>query len=416
MYAVVLPIFSLLFSTSILLSGIGLLGTQLGVRAGLEHFPDLVAGLVMAAYFVGFIIGTFVCPRLIRRIGHIRGFAALAAVASAVVLTHALWVEPWIWAFARLLTGICMVGLYMVIESWLNALAPNHLRGRVFGLYMIITLMAMVVGQFVFASMDPWGFAPFVVVAMLLSLALVPVVTTRLAQPEPVSSPSLEVGQLFRISPLGSLGCLTAGLINGAFWGMGALLAQQLGYSRLGIALFMSAIIVGGAMLQWPVGRLSDRMDRRRVLAVVCFSGLLTGVALYLMPKTMTLYLAPLLFLYGGALFTVYSLSVAHTNDLVAPSQVLETTRGLLLLYGVGAAVGPALTGIAMQVLGPSAMLLYTSVFQLLLGLFSLRMIIVRRPVPEEEKSTFVPMVRTSQSVLEMHPAADTQPELELKR
>lgn len=416
MYAVILPIFSLFFGTTILLSGIGLLGTQLGVRAGLEHFPDIVTGAIMAAYFIGFIIGTFICPRLIRRIGHIRCFAALAAVASAVVLTHALWVEPWTWALGRLLTGICMVGLYMVIESWLNALAPNHLRGRIFGLYMIVTLMAMVAGQFIFAGMDPWSFTPFAVVAMLLSLALVPVVTTRVTQPEQVSSPSLEISQLFRISPLGSLGCLVAGLVNGAFWGMGALLAQQLGYSRLGIALFMSAIITGGAMLQWPVGWLSDRMDRRRVLASVCFSGLLAGVALYLIPKTMLPYLALLLFFYGGTLFTVYSLSVAHTNDLIAPSQVLETSRGLLLLYGVGAAVGPALAGISMQIFGPSALLLYTSLFHLLLGLFSLRMMLVREPVPEEEKSSFLPMIRTSQSVLEMHPAADAQPELELKR
>lgn len=415
MRAVVIPILSLFLGASILLSGIGLLGTQLGIRAGLEHFQDAVTGIVMAAYFTGFVIGTFTCPRLIRRIGHIRAFAALAAMASSAALTHALWVDPWAWALARLITGICMVGLYMVIESWLNALAPNHLRGRIFGLYMIVTLMAMVVGQFIFACMDPLSFIPFAVVAILLSLALVPIVTTRVIQPEQVSIPDLGIQQLFRISPLGSLGCLIAGLANGAFWGMGALLAHHLGYSGWGVALFMSAIITGGAILQWPVGRLSDRMDRRRILAAVCFLGVLAGGSFYLMPNIPFPYLPLLLLFYGGTLFTIYSLSVAHTNDLVEPSQVLETTRGLLLLYGVGAAVGPALAGVAMQGLGPSALLLYTSAFHLLLGLFSLYIISLRPPVPGQEKSTFLPMVRTSQSVLEMHPGTDQQPELDLK-
>jgi len=415
MYAVALPVLSLLAGIAILLTGIGLLGTLLGVRAGLELFPDNVIGAIMAAYFLGFIVGTFICPWLIRRVGHIRAFAAMAAVASATALIHAIMVDPWSWAFCRLLTGICLVGIYMVIESWLNTLAPNHQRGRIFGLYMTVTLLAMAAGQFLFAIGNPQSFVPFALVSMLFSIALVPVVTTRVQQPESVQAPSVGLFNLYRTSPLGAMGSIMAGLVNGAFWGMGAVLALHIGLSGLGVALFMSAIILGGALLQWPIGRLSDRLDRRAVLATTSFLGALVGLSLFFLLESGPLPLGMLLFLYGGTLFSLYSLSVAHANDLVGPGGVLETSRGLLLLYGIGAATGPVLAGVVMQAFGPATLVLFTAAGNGVLGLLAVRSILVRVPVPAAEKAAFVPMIRTSQTVLEMHPASDVQAELDLK-
>ncbi len=370
-------------------------------------YPVTVTGLVMSAYFVGFILGTYVCPAIIRRAGHIRAFAAMASVASTMPILHALVLTPWAWGALRLITGVCIVGLYMVIESWLNALAPNAMRGKIFAAYMATTLGALALGQFLILVGDVLGFTPFALVSILLSLALVPVALTRVPEPPPVAAPRPALRRLFATAPVGFVGALASGLLNGAFFGMGAVFAQRVGMSEAGVASFMSATIVGGAMLQWPVGQLSDRRDRRLVLAAVCASAALLAALAFVAEGYSAPLLAVIAFFYGGLAFTVYGLSVAHVNDLLEPARILEATGGLLLLHGIGAAIGPAAAGFLMQQLGPGSLLGYFAlVLSALSGYALYRYKLVARPAPGEAHG-YLPMAETSQALLQMDPRTE---------
>lgn len=395
-------IVSLLAGIGILLVGSGLLGTVLALRAGLEGFGEAVIGLVMSAYFVGFFAGTFVCPALIRRVGHIRAFAMFAAVASSAVILHALVVNPVVWLLLRVLTGACLVGLYTVIESWLNAQTPNERRGQVFALYMAVTLLALAAGQGLVAVNDPAAFTAFGIAAILLSLGLVPIAFTSLAQPQPVTTPTLGLRFLYRNSPAAVAGALASGLVVGAFWGLAPVFAQQVGLGTAGVAAFMSATILGGAALQWPIGHLSDRGDRRRVLAWVGLAAAVCALATTAIVDAGTGWLLAATFLFGGLAFSVYPVSVAHLNDHLQPDQVLEGASGLLLVHGVGAAVGPAAGGLLIGVYGPLSLLfLYAAVLGLLAA-FELLRIGRAPPVAEAEQVPFTPMVRTSPEALVM--------------
>ncbi|MEJ2687388.1 MAG: MFS transporter [Gammaproteobacteria bacterium] len=408
-------IFSLLLGVAVMLLGIGLLSTLLGVRAGVELFPQTVTGVIMSCYFVGYVIGTFLCPAIIRRVGHVRAFSAMAALASVTAIAHALVVNPWAWGALRVMTGMCVVGLYMVIESWLNVLTTSSMRGRVFSTYIAVSLLAMAGGQYLLLVGEVRTFVPFAIASMLLSLALVPIALTRVLQPTPVETPAVSLFHLHRVSPLGSTAALVAGLTGGAFWGMGAVFAQRVGLDGVGIAAFMSVTILGGALLQWPVGHYSDNRDRRTVLMVVCFLAALAALVGYGLTRVSPWGLVADGFFYGGLSFSVYGLAVAHMNDHVDPTQVLEVTRGLLLLYGLGAAVGPASAGVLMAYLGPGSLMAFLALAFVLLGGFAVvRMRTRAPPVPAEEQGEYVPMLRTSPVALEMDPRAEVEPELDL--
>jgi Major Facilitator Superfamily. len=252
MLTVIASLFSLLLGIGLLLIGMGSLGTLLGVRAGIEQFGPSLTGVVMAAYFLGFVVGNFVCPPLIRRVGHVRAFAAMAAIVTAVALSHALIVYPVTWFALRVINGACMMGLYMVVESWLNAITPNERRGQVFAVYMATTLLAMAAGQYLILVGEITSLTPFALTAVFLALALVPVVLTRISQPVVVETPRLALRTLFALAPLGAAGALFAGLATGAFWGMGPLFAHRIGLAPAGVALFMSAAILGGRCCSGP--------------------------------------------------------------------------------------------------------------------------------------------------------------------
>lgn len=405
MFKLIVSLFSLLLGIALLLVGMGSLGTLLGVRAGIEQFGPPVTGVVMAAYFLGFVVGNYACPPLIRRVGHIRTFAALAAIVTAVALLHALVVHPLTWLALRVVNGACMMGLYMVMESWLNAITPNEKRGQVFAVYMATTLLAMGVGQYLILVGEITSLIPFAITAVFLAMALVPVALTRISQPEPMAAVRLSLRMLFATTPLGAAGALFAGLSTGAFWGMGPLFAHRIGLEPAGVAMFMSAAILGGAVLQWPIGRLSDRGDRRRMLLGVCLGAVVAALTTYALVQIHPEALFGGAFLYGGFAFTLYSLSVAHANDHLASEQVLEATRSLLLLHGIGAVVGPALAGVLMAALGPGSLLLYFATVLALLALYTVYRMRVRLPIiPAEPFKTM--SGDTSQVVLELDPRA----------
>lgn len=404
MLRIAVSIASLLLGTALLLNGIGLLGTLVGLRASVEGFSVLLVGAVMSAYFFGFALGSWVCPALIRSVGHIRAYAAFATVASAVAIAYPLIIDPLAWIILRVLTGLTLAGLYMAIESWLNVIAPNALRGRLFALYTAITLLALGTGQYLLFLGEVTGFDLFALITILISLSLLPIVLTRIQQPAQVETPSLGLLHLMQVSPLGVMTTFISGIVNGAFWGMGPLFGEYISNDSNQVAFFMSVVIFGGALLQWPIGHLSDWVDRRKVLLVVCL--LAAGFAALAYPAIAVsphlVYLA--MFLFGGTAFTIYAIGVAHVNDQLQSNEVLEATRGLLLVYGIGAALGPMLAAQFMKSFGTIHLLGFFSASLALLSFYTLYRLLVGQAPDAAEKGAFVPLVRTSPVVLEMSP------------
>ena len=406
------PLASLLSGVSMLVVGTGLLFAAIGAQASSAHFSALVTGLIMSAYFAGFVYGTYACPMIIRRFGHIRAFASMATVASALPIMHALWINPWAWGALRFVTGVCLVGLYIVVESWLNVVATSQQRGKVFAAYMAVNGVALALGQWLILVGDRYGFVPFALVSILFSFAMLPITLTPVNEPVPTDAPKLGLFELFFISPIGVIGAVGSGLLNGAFFSLGTVFAQGVGFTEAGTATFMAATILGGAVFQWPVGHLSDRQDRRRVLFLVCALSSAVALAGYFMAQGNEMLLICLGVVYGGLSFSIYGLSVAHVNDLIDPARVLEVTGGLLLLYGIGATVGPTLGGATMDWMGPGALMLFFAVLLALLVLTIWRYSIhsTLHADAHAVKSDYVVMGSGSQAVLQMDPRLHPAP------
>lgn len=401
-----IPLTSLFSGAALLVLGTGLLFSAIGAQADSANFPVLVTGLIMSAYFAGFIFGTYACPVIIRRVGHIRAFAAMASIASTLPILHALWIDPWFWGVLRFVTGVCLVGLLLVVESWLNVVAQSHQRGQVWAAYMAVGGIAMALGQWLILLGDRFGFMPFALVSILFSFALLPITLTPVDEPEPTVAPKLSLIELFATSPIGVLAAIASGLLSGAFFSLGHVFAQRAGFSEAGVATFMAATILGGAAFQWPVGHLSDRYDRRWVLLWVCLSGAAVAAGGYALAMGSEIALIALGVVYGGLTFTVYGLCVAHVNDLIDRERVLEVTGGLLLLHGIGATVGPTLAGAMMELINPASLLLYF-VGVLVLLAASCWHYIRARPLNRGEpghKADYVVMGSGTQAVLQLDP------------
>jgi MFS family permease len=403
MISKLLPLSALLAGVALLLMGSGLLGTLLAVRGGLEGFDERTLGLVMSGYFAGFFLGTFAAPPLIRRIGHVRAFAFYTGVCAIAVLVHPLWVDPFVWFGLRLITGAALVGLYTVIESWLNAQPEREHRSRVFAVYMAVNLAALAAGQLLLGLGVDRGFALFSLVAILVCAAALPVTLTRLAQPSFPPTPRLGLARLYRTAPAAAASAGLSGLAMGAFWGLGPTYAGQIGLGRDGIAYFMVATILGGALLQWPLGRWSDRVDRRIGLMLACAAA--AALALLAVPATGWGHWAvyATFFAYGGVAFAIYPLAVAHMLDTLPGEELLAGCSSLLLVHGIGAAIGPALAGALMSRYGAGALpAFFAAVLGLLVLYLASRLAFHRRarlhPTP------FHPMLRTTPGALGLLP------------
>lgn len=400
-------IYSLLAATAVLLLGSGLLGTVVALRAEIEMFPEGIIGLIMSGFFLGYVLGSYLCPNIIRSFGHIRSFSVFAAVGCASVLVHGLWVDPFIWLALRVITGICMLGMYLVIESWLNSESTSQTRGGLFAIYMTINLLALGVSQYLLLIYDIQNLASFALIALFFSLALVPISLTRMSQPVPVPTGHLGIRQLYATSPLAVFGTLISGMVTGAFWGMGPIYAQNAGFGEAGVALFMSGIIFGGALLQWPLGHLSDRHDRRlMIFGVSLLAGISALGVFFLIDEHRTIGLVTA-FLFGGCTFSIYSLSMAHANDHIDTQHVLETSRGLLLLSGIGASIGPISAGLFMQWFDVSVLMNYFGGLMILLASLALLRCKVGITIQTENQGKFVVMTRTSSAMLELDPRAE---------
>lgn len=400
------PLLSLLIGVALLLAGSGLLSTLVAVRGGLEGWDNQVVGLIMSAYFGGFFLGTFAAPKLIRRIGHIRSFAFYACLCATVVLLHPILVEPWTWAVLRLLSGVALVGLYTVIESWLNASAAVEQRSRIFALYMAINLFGLAAGQWFLGLFSPLLFVPFSLVAILICLAALPVTASRMVQPETPASVQLKLPQLYRLAPAASTGALLGGLALGAFWGMAAVYATGIGMDLSGVSALISVTILGGALLQLPIGRLSDRGDRRTALVLICTLAAVLAGLIMISGEANRWVLLGLFFAFGGLLFAVYPVCVAHLLDHLPTEHVLAGCSSLLLLNGIGSAIGPAVAGTLMNRVGPQALPAFFAVTLMLLAvLVGSRRLLRQRD--RDDPAQFYAMLRTTPSALELLPETD---------
>lgn len=401
-----LPLVALLSGVALLIVGTGLMFAAIGAQAAAAKFSGLVTGLVMSAYFAGAIYGTYACPHIIRKVGFIRAFAAMASIASTLPLLHALWINPWYWGALRFVTGLCLVGLYLVVESWLNVVAPTAQRGKVFAIYLVVNMVSLAVGQWLILVGDRFGFVPFVMVSVLFSFALVPITLTPVDQPVVTEAPTFSLIELFTISPIGTIGALVSGMLSGPLLGLGHVFGAGVGFSEAGIATFMAATILGGAVFQWPVGHFSDRHDRRLVLLWVALACAAVAGVGYILARDYENSLIGLGVVFGGLAFTVYGISVAHVNDLVDRAKVLQVTGGLLLLNGMGATIGPTLAGGLMDLMGPEALMLY---FAGVLSVLAALTWHYKRKFPlnhgdPNEKSDYVMAGSSTQAVLPMDP------------
>lgn len=407
MFKIIHAHFSLLAATAILLLGSGLLGTLVALRAGVEAFPQELIGLIMSGFFMGYVIGSYLCPQIIRSVGHIRSFSVFAAMGCVTVILQGLIIDPIVWLVLRIITGICMLGMYLVIESWINSVATPKSRSNLFSIYMAVNLLALGCSQYLLMIFQVEDLAPFALIALFFSLALVPIALTRIDQPARVESGQLGIKQLYATSPLSFFGACISGILIGAFSGMGPIYALSSGFDVAGITLFMSGVIFGGAILQWPIGHISDYYDRRLVIAGVSIAASIAAIIVFFTIDSYQLVGLAAAFVFGGCFYSIYSLIMAHANDSCEPEQVLEISRGLLLLNGIGASIGPITAGLLMGWLGAEVLMFYFAALTFLLAGLALLRHKIGAPITLSEQGDFVVMAHSSQEMLELDPRSE---------
>ncbi len=390
---------TLLLASALLFMGVGLQATFLPLRAQFEGFSTSLIGAMGTAYFAGFAIGCIFGPAVVKSVGHIRAFAGFAALAAGLTLLLPIWPEPILWCLLRALSGVCFAILYIVVESWLNDQASNRVRGTVLSLYIIITNIVTVGGQLMVNLAALESYILFSAIAILIALSLVPLCLTDTATPKPVPSASLDLAALFRLSPSGFVGCLAVGLVEGAFWSLGPVYGKTVDFSIAEVTFFMSAFVVGGTLSQWPLGAISDRIDRRRVIALCCIGTMTTGLTLAFVALPAPWMVYGLALVHGAFMIPIYPLCLAHANDYAPAERLVQTSGGLLLIYGGGAVAGPALVGPLMQHRDPGMLFLFIAVLLALLALFIVYRSFRRKTGPDEYHTSFVPVPKTSISV-----------------
>ena len=402
------PVAALLAGVALLMLGNGLFLTLVPLRAEIEGFGAVWIGAIGAAYFTGFVLGCYLVPPLVARVGHIRVYAAVAALGAIVPLLHALAVTPLAWIVFRIVLGLCISGLYMVIESWLNAASSRRNRGTVFSSYIAIHLASVTAGQYLILIGSPGGSVLFSVAAILFALAVIPVCLTRAPSPPVPVRARPDLRKLWRNSQVAVLGCMTNGMANGAVWSLTPIYAKSLGLSLTGIAVFVSIAIVAGAFVQYPLGRLSDRLpDKRWLIAGLCAVAACGGLILTFGTALPLPALYSAYFLFGAAAFSVYGFSVAHANDHAEPGDFVETSAGLLVIFGVGAVAGPLLAAVLMEALGARYLFMFTCAVHGAVALWAVWRTRQRDAVAPEDRGDYVPTVRTSPNAFALDPRAD---------
>lgn len=400
---------SLLLAAGILMLGNSLLGLLLPLKMREAGYSTEITGVIMAAYFAGLLLGAIYGKRLIGQVGHIRAFAGFAALMTASVLAYPMIFNAVSWGILRVFSGFCIAGIFAVLESWLNERSDNATRGRVLSVYMMVNYSAIMAGQLMVNLWDLAAIGGFIVAAILICLSLVPVVLTRIEAPDLRAAKPLPFRELYRASPLAVVGCVMGGMMMSSYYGVGAIFARDMGLGLFDVSLFMGAVILGAFLLQYPVGRLSDRYDRRTVLlcllmlAVLVCGAAIVGISLT-DPLPVLLVAAPLL---GGAMAGIYPLSMAQAFDYLPRDRYVAASGGLVLAYGIGATMGPILSALAMGALGPQAFFGFIGIVAGCFASFVFYRMLSRASIPAELQESFVAMPRNSPVVAELDPRAE---------
>lgn len=390
------PLIPILVAAGILLGGNGLQGTLIALRGAHEGFTPTIIGFMGTAYYAGFLLGCLAIVRMMQAVGHIRAFSALAAIAASATLVMAVVIDATVWTASRFLSGFCFAGLFTIIESWLNSGVSNENRARVLSLYRIVDIGAVTGSQFVIPAVGVEGFAIFAVMTIMITLSLVPVSLGDRSNPAAPEDVKLDLKRAWAISPIAALGCIAIGVTNSAFRTLSPVYAEKIGMSTADVAAFVSVSIIGGALIQYPLGHASDRHDRRTVLLVTTALALAAALALALFAGSGRLVNFALVFVFGAFAMQLFSLSAAHANDRAASNEYVPLNAALMLFYSFGAIVGPFAAAAAMQRFGPHALFQFSAaVYVVFIALILWRMR-VRAPAAAEERGRFTALLRTS--------------------
>ncbi|MCF6320864.1 MAG: MFS transporter [Rhizobiaceae bacterium] len=386
------PIIALFASTAFLQAGGGVQGILLPVRAQIEGFSSSTIAFIGAGYAVGFTIGCIIVPLLVRRVGHVRTFGALSAVLASVMLMNGLMVDPVAWILLRAAAGFCFSGSYMIIESWLNERISNENRGTLFSVYMIVSLLAMMGGQYLLVIADPQLPTLFMIGAILYALAVLPTALSKARSPAPLTQVKFDLRKLYTNSPVAALSAVVAGTLSGAWANFAPVFAKLSGMSNTNIANMLVFAIIGSIIFQLPIGRLSDKMDRRYVMIGTSLFGALAGFLLAALTinngEPGYLFFGGVV-IFGGFIYSIYSLAVAHANDFAAPEDFVETASGLLILFGVGSMIGPLAMAQIMDALGPSGLFTGMGIAHVALAAFILYRVSLRALPKDHETVDF---------------------------
>ncbi|MBS3649240.1 MFS transporter [Pseudaminobacter sp. 19-2017] len=390
------PLIPLLIAAGILLGGNGLQGTLIALRGAQEGFSPAVIGFIGTSYFGGFLLSCLVISRIIKSVGYVRSFAALAAMASAGTLILVLMIDPVVWSVIRFLTGFCFAGLFTIMEAWLNSGAPNEHRARVLAIYRVVDIASVTGAQFLIPVFGAGGFTIFAIMSIMITLSLVPVSLGDRSNPKAPEDVKLDLARVFRISPLGCIGCIAVGLTNSSFRTLSPVYAEEIGMSVADVVTFVSVGIVGGAIIQYPLGYLSDRWDRRMVLLITTIGAMATALALAFLAGSDALVNFALVFVFGSFAMPLYSLSAAHANDRAGPDEFVLVNVALMLFYSFGAIGGPFLAAFAIERYGPGALFAFIAAIYAAFVAIILYRVQARSPVPTESRSRFIALLRTS--------------------
>ncbi|SEN32653.1 Predicted arabinose efflux permease, MFS family [Paracoccus alcaliphilus] len=378
----------LLLGILLLMVGNGMQGTLLGIRGDIEGIPTFEMSVVMAGYYGGFLLGSLTVPGMIKTVGHVRVFAALGSLISAILIVFAVWPNWMFWTVLRFLIGFCFCGVYVTAESWLNAGSTNETRGQALSVYMIMQMLGIVSAQFLLNVSDPAGFLLFVIPSVLVSLAFTPILLNAQPAPEFDTIQRMSFRELYHASPLGCVGIFLMGGVFAALAGMSSVWAAAVGMSVAEISLFVAGIYAGGLVMQYPVGWISDRYDRRKLVLLLGGFGVLTVVwVVVAQPGVAGLVVAGLLM--GGMANPIYALLLAYTNDYLDQSDMAAASAGLLFIYGVGSMGGPLITGWLMNVIGPDGYWVHMGVLLALMVIYASWRMTRRRPLTPDEQGSF---------------------------
>ena len=406
----VVSIWPLFAGLSLIGLAVGVQGSLLGVRATLEGFDDFLIGLLMSCYFAGFLAGSLLTPKMIQRVGHIRIFAALSAVASVTILIHSIYVEPWAWALMRLFTGFAFSTIYVVSESWLNQASTNANRGQILSIYTAILLAGICAGQFMLNLANPLDFTLFILISVMVSVAAVPILLSVVITPTIEDSDRVTIRHLWYRTPMGVTGIVLSQWVSSILFGMGAVYATKLGFTVYQVANFMGAMMAGGMILQWPLGKLSDMIDRRWVMGFACLCAV--GFALLISRESKaSLKLYGLIFAFGGCSLSLYSIVVALTNDHLRPSEIVPASGTIVLISGLTSITGPITAVFWLQIFGLQSFFVLLASCLLLLAGISIWRVLTIEALPSEYKGQVILQAATAPVGTVLHAEDDIPPD-----